>query len=127
MSGQTATIGADIVNASNGNDGIVVEKCLATLPGGTTLDVSGFSGDVIQAGHVIVKTTSTGICKPLGITDNAYDSIANGEEAVGVLKASVLASKPLASVVTIGQVNAAASPYTVTSAIISALPHILFI
>lgn len=112
-------------------DNIVIIKALTDIPGGRTLDVSGLpSGmEVLKAGHIIVKTTATGVHKPLGLTGSplAYDSKDAGDEFVGVLKASILVSDPRAAIVTSGQINAAASPYPVTDTIKSGLPRIEFL
>lgn len=112
-------------------DNIVIIKALTDIPGGRTLDVSGLpSGmEVLKAGHIIVKTTATGVHKPLGLTGSplAYDSKDAGDEFVGVLKASILVSDPRAAIVTSGQINAAASPYPVTGTIKNGLPRIEFL
>ena len=108
-------------------DNIVIIKALTDIPGGRTLDVSGLpSGmEVLKAGHIIVKTTATGV----GLTGSplAYDSKDAGDEFVGVLKASILVSDPRAAIVTSGQINAAASPYPVTDTIKNGLPRIEFL
>ena len=112
-------------------DNIVIIKALTDIPGGRTLDVSGLpSGmEVLKAGHIIVKTTATGVHKPLGLTGSplAYNSKDAGDEFVGVLKASILVSDPRAAIVTSGQINAAASPYPVTDTIKNGLPRIEFL
>lgn len=109
-------------------DGIVIVNALGDIPGGRTLDVSGFTG-VLKAGHVIIKTTSTGVYKPLAVTGTpaAYDTKDAGDEWVGVLKASIPVSDPRAAIVTIGQINAAACPYTITDTIKAGLPRIEFL
>ena len=120
---------SNVVNT--GKDSIVIINAVTGLPGGCTLDVSGLpeGTKVLQAGHIIVKTTSTGVYKPLGLTGSplAYDSKDAGDEWVGVLKASIPVSDPRAAVVTSGQINAAASPYPVTSTIKAGLPLIQFL
>lgn len=112
-------------------DCIVIIKSLTDIPGGRTLDVSGLpsSVKVLKAGHIIVKNTATGVHKPLGLTGTplAYDSKEEGDEFVGVLKASVTVSDPRAAIVTSGQINAAASPYPVTETIKNGLPRIEFL
>ena len=107
-------------------DGIVIINALGDIPGGATLDVTGFTG-VLKAGHVIVKTTATGVYKPLALSGTSYDSKDAGDEWVGVLKASIPVSDPRAAIVTIGQINAAACPYTITDTIKSGLPRIEFL
>ena len=110
-------------------DGIVIINALGDVPGGRTLDVSGVASgtEVLNAGHIIIKVTATGVHKPLGVTAGAYDSLDSGEEYVGVLKASIPVDDPRAAIVTIGQINAAASPYPVTSTIKAGLPRIEFL
>lgn len=111
----------------DGIDSIVIMRDLADIPGGVTLDVSDVDSSVkvLKAGHIVYKT-SAGVFKPLGITTNAYNSLSEGDSYVGVLKHSILVSQPQAAILTIGQVNAAASPYPVTSTIKSGLPRIEF-
>lgn len=112
-------------------DCIVIVKALTDIPGGRTLDVSGLpSGkEVINAGHIIVKTTATGVHKPLALNEagTAYASLSEGDEYVGVLKASIPVKDPRAAIVTSGQINAAASPYPVTDTIKNGLPRIEFL
>lgn len=117
----------DSVFVDDGNDSKVIIRDLADVPGGRALDVSGWSEDVIRAGHIIKLTTATGEYAPLGINDGAYVSLAQGEEYGGVLKVTVLKAKPAAAIMTMGEVNAAASPYPVTSTIKAGLPQIKFL
>lgn len=117
----------DSVFVDDGNDSKVIIRDLADVPGGRALDVSGWSEDVIRAGHIIKLTTATGEYAPLGISDGAYVSLENGEEYGGVLKVTVLKAKPAAAIMTVGEVNAAASPYPVTSTIKAGLPQIKFL
>lgn len=111
-------------------DCIVIIKALTDIPGGRTLDVSGVpaSVKVLKAGLVIVKT-SAGVYKPLGLTGTplGYDSKDAEDEWVGVLKASIPVSDPRAAIVTSGQINAAACPYTITDTIKAGLPRIEFL
>lgn len=130
--GVTTTLGRKTNEINSALDDIIIVNALGDVPGGRTLDVSGVASGVttLSAGHVIVKT-SAGVYKPLAVTNKAYASIASGETAVGVLKASILVSDPRAAIVTMGQVNASAAatgvgaPYT--TAIKTALPNIQFI
>lgn len=112
-----------------GFGGIVVIKDLGDIPGGRTLDVSGVASDttVIKAGHILIQKTADGSFAPLGVSNSAYVTLPDGYTYAGVLKADTLVKDPRAAILTIGQVNAAASPYPVTDAIKTALPHIQFI
>ena len=107
-------------------DCIVIVNALGDIPAGRTLDCTGFTG-VLKAGHVIVKTTATGVYKPLGISGTSYESKDAGDEFVGILKASIPVSDARAAIVTIGQINAAACPYPITETIAAGLPLIQFL
>ena len=111
----------------DGNDYKVIVRDLADVPGGRSLDVSSWSGDVIRAGHIIKHNTTTDEYAPLGVSDSAYVSLSEGEEYAGVLKVSVLKDKALAAIMTIGEVNAAVAPYPITSTIAAGLPQIKFL
>lgn len=124
----TATLNRESVQINGGNDSIVIVKAIADIPGGRVLNVSGVDADtkVIKAGHVLYQNAAGDIA-PLGVSDSAYANLPDGGSYVGVLKVSVLVSDPRAAILTIGQVNAAASPYPVTDEIKTALPHIQFL
>lgn len=113
--------------ADDGNESIVVVRDLADIPGGRALDVSAFEGDIIPAGYVIKHVTADDTYAPLGVSGDNYAELTSGEEYAGVLKCSVTKDKPSASILTMGQVNAAACPYPVTDAIKQGLPQIKFI
>ena len=113
---------------SRGNDTIVITKPVTTIPGGVTLDTTGYNEPVIKAGQIVVKEKATGKYKPLGVSGSDYTALApDTDEPVGVVVATVKKERPFVSVMTIGQVNAAASPYKVTEEIAKALPGIDFI
>jgi hypothetical protein len=124
----TATLNRESVQINGGNDSIVIVKAIADIPGGRVLDVSGVDADtkVIKAGHVLYQNAAGDIA-PLGVSGSAYAALPDSGSYVGVLKVSVLVSDPRASVLTMGQVNAAASPYPVTDEIKTALKHIQFL
>lgn len=126
-----ANLNKESNQVNTGKDSIVIVNAVTGLPGGCTLDVSGLpqGTKVVQAGHIIVRTKSTGVYKPLAVigTPLAYDTKDDGDEWVGVLKASIPVSDPRAAIVTSGQINAAASPYPVTDTIKAGLPLIQFL
>lgn len=121
----TANFNRDKVLVDDGNDSIVIVNDLGDIPGGRTLDVTGLTG-VIKAGHIII-TKANGEYAPLGVTTGAYNSLDTGEAYAGVLKHSVTVEDPRAAILTMGQVNASASPYPVTDTIKSGLPRIQFL
>ena len=124
-----ANLNRESVLVSDGNDAIVIVKDLGDIPGGRTLDVSGVASgtEYIRGGHIIVMDDTTKVYSPLGVNGNAYVSLPAGHSYAGVLKASVPVKDPRAAILTIGQVNAAASPYPVTSAIKNGLRNIQFL
>lgn len=111
----------------DGNDSIVIIKDLGDIPGGRALDVSEVTDEVIRAGHILIVNDTTKEVKPLPVTNNAYAAKPSGYSYHGVLKHSVLKTDARAAILTIGQVNAAASPYPVTAEIKAALPNIQFL
>lgn len=117
----------ETINYEDGNDAIVIVNDLGDIPGGRSLDVSEVTADVIRAGHILIVNDTTKEVKPLGVSGEAYVSLPSGHSYLGVLKHSVLKTDARAAILTIGQVNAAASPYPVTSAIKTGLPRIEFL
>jgi hypothetical protein len=122
----TVSLNRDNYLIDDGNDSKVVITDLAGIPGGRALDMTGFEGDVVKAGHII-KQTASGEYAPLGVSDGAYASLSEGESYAGVLKVSILKDKPMAAILTMGEINAAASPYPVTATIKAGLPQIKFL
>jgi hypothetical protein len=126
MSGTTASLDNIKEKVDTSNDSIVIISVIETIPGGKTLDVTGFTPTVIKAGHVIIEETATGKLKPMPVTTNAYDSIPASHTYKGVLIATILKTKPFAAILVRGSVNKVASPYPVISAVETALPLIRF-
>ena len=127
----TASLNREKTEVCGGNDSIVIIKDLGDIPGGRTLDVSNVASgtEVIRAGHVL-KYTADGDIAPLGITAGTpagYSALGEGESYAGVLKSTIRVADPRAAILTMGQVNAAASPYPVTDSIKAGLPQINFI
>jgi hypothetical protein len=63
---------ANLANESQevitGNDNVVIVDNFQSIRGGRTLDVTGFTPEVINAGHVIIKETATKEYKPMPVT-----------------------------------------------------------
>ncbi|MCM1168903.1 MAG: hypothetical protein NC324_03100 [Bacteroides sp.] len=125
----TSSLNYKSVEVHDGNDSIVIVKALGDIPGGRTLDVTGVAAGVeyVRAGHILVQNTTTKAVSPLGVKDGEYVALPAGHVYLGVLKASVLVKDPRGAILTMGQVNAAASPYPVTDAIRNGLPNIQFL
>lgn len=113
------------------NDSIVIVDNLQSIRGGRTLDTTGFTPDVISAGHVIIKETATGNYKPMPLVADgtAYDALPAGNTYAGILITSLLTAKPFAAILVRGTVNPVAAPFAYTSilsALKTALPLIDF-
>lgn len=121
----------------SGNDSVVIRKYISGIPGGRTLDVEGFPGTNIFAGHVIIRR-SDGTYAPLSAHDAkaaegadpaveaGYDNIPEGATYAGVLYRTVSVKNPTASIMYDGVVNSALLPYPVPAAFKTACPHIIF-
>lgn len=129
----TVSLNRDEHEIDTTKDCIVIVNALGDIAGGRTLDVSDVPAEttVLQAGHIIIAKTTDGVTEykpmPVNAGNTAYASLPSGFSYIGVLKASVRVKDPRAAIVTIGQINAAASPYPVTTAIKNALPRIEFL
>lgn len=108
-----------------GNDAIVIVEYIEGLPGGRSLDTTGFAPAVIKAGHIVIKD-GNGNHKPMPVSEAAYAALPASHSFVGVVVSSVLTAKPMVAVLVRGSVNEVASPYPVTSDMKTALPHIRF-
>jgi len=129
MSGTTANLNNTGTNFDTSNDGIVIVSNLENIPGGKTLDTTGFSPEVIPAGHLVIEETATGVLKPMPVSGDDYGSLPSGHTYKGVVVSSVLKTKPFVSVMIRGSVNKNASKYgiaSILSAVRTALPLIRF-
>lgn len=124
-----ANLNAEAVNVNTDNDSIVIREVLYTVIGGRTLDTTGFTPAVLNAGHVIIRETSSGNYKPMPVSGAAYAALPTGHTYEGVLIASILTAKPFAAILIGGYVNPLAMPYPIApiqAAFTTAVPHILF-
>lgn len=109
-----------------GNDSIVIARHGDDIPGGKTLEVKDFKGDIIRAGHVVV-TDGKGVYKPLNIVGGAYEKTPTGFKPAGVVVRSVSKEMPAVSIMVSGIVNEGASPAPATDEIKGTLPRLTFI
>jgi len=123
---QEAKLNNEPLEITTNKDSIIIQHEVADLPGGATLDVSNLSDDekIIEGGRVIVKLAN-GDYAPKKVTDGAYVN-QSGETSFGILKRTILKSRPQAAILTIGQVNEAALPVPVTDEIKESLVTIKF-
>lgn len=75
MSQNTASLNDAAFKVDTSKDNIVIVDNIESLNGGRTLDVTGFAPQVIKAGHVIIRETSTGIYKPMPVTEGSEDGV----------------------------------------------------
>lgn len=129
-----------------GDDSVVIQKFISGIPGGRTLDVTGYPVANVLAGTAIIKVADAGagrtgefVYKPMPIkkdgknedeTDKyVYDTLPEGATYVGILYRSISVSDPQASIMVDGVVNEAILPYgfaSIKSAFATAVPHIIY-
>lgn len=126
---------ANLVNAvdeiASGNDNVVIVDVFQSIRGGRTLAVTGFTPEVIKAGHVIIQDTTTGDYKPMPINvgGTAYGTLPTDHVYAGILINTVLTKRAMAGILVRGTVNYKAAPYpmdTILAAVKTALPLIDF-
>lgn len=114
---------------SDGMDNIVIVNVVDGIRGGRTLDTTGFDGDVIKAGHLIIKETASGNYKPMPVSGDAYGTLPAGHTYAGVVVASVVKRLPIVGIMVQGTVNLNAVPFkmdTILGDVKKALPLIDF-
>ncbi len=116
----------EAVNVDTSKDSIVIIENQFSIPGGKSLDVTGFAPDVLNAGHVIIKETATGNYKPMPLNGGAtaYAALPADHTYEGVLVASILKKRPFAGVMLEGWVNENAAPFpmaTIKAAFLTAV------
>ena len=110
-----------------GKDAVVVPNYISGIPGGRSLNVEGFDGKVVLAGHVIISKGAD--YKPMPVSEGAYGELPSGYSYAGILAKSISTACPMASIMTRGDVNDAAAPYKmdgILAAFKTACPHINF-
>ena len=104
------------------HDNKVIVDQFQEIRGGRSLDVTGFTPEVIYAGHPIIKDTATGGYKPFPLngSNDGYGTLPADHTYVGILNASILTKKPAAGILVRGTVNPNAMQFD-ASAILAAL------
>lgn len=118
----------DINGFDAGVDSVTIVNYVEGIPGGRSLNVTGFKPTTIKAGHVVIKETATGEFKPMPVNaaQDSYEALPAGHTVEGVVVASVTTELAMVGIMVRGSVNEVTSPYTVTAAIKTALPLIRF-
>lgn len=112
-------------------DNVIIRQVLNAKVGGAVLDTTGFAGDTIYAGHLVIYDEENNVFKPMPVNEEQkkYASLPNGYAYYGVVIASVRKTAPFVGVMTRGEVNYKAAYYNMDSiktAVQKALPHIIF-
>lgn len=104
----------DVVDVSK--DSIVILLNTFTLNGGRVLDVSDFTPNVINAGHVIIREDATGKYKPLPISGKKFAALPEEHSYAGIQVASVNKTTQGGGVAVMvqGAVNTKAMPYDIS-------------
>lgn len=105
------------------------------LEGGRSLDMTGYTPDVLHTGHVIIRDTTTNDFKPMPVTGepfasgSAYAALPADHEIIGLTIEDRATDLPMAPVIMGGKVNQTPEsvvPYAYTDEIRAALPNINF-
>lgn len=96
-------------------DNVIIQKLYDTVPGGRTLETTGFPDSEIRAGHVVLHDGTDYVPQPVD------GSIPVGSEVIGVLYTSILKSEPEAAIMTRGIVDEVQLKYPITEATKTAL------
>lgn len=111
----TANLNNAKMQVIDGNDNVVIVNHFDGIRGGRTLNVEGFTPEVIKAGHVIVKLASGDYAPmPLNSSATAYATLPGGATYAGFLVASIPTKQPLAAIMVRGTINPKAVPFTLT-------------
>jgi hypothetical protein len=118
----------DITGFDAGIDSVTIANYIEGIPGGRSLDVTGFTPKAIRAGHVVIRETASGNYKPMPVNaaGDAYAALPGGHTIEGVVVSSVTTNEAMVGIMVRGSVNEEASPFPVTAAIKTALPLIRF-
>ena len=107
MSGTTGNLSNQGEQVDVGYDSVTIVANLEDIPGGKTLDTTGFAPTVIKAGHLVIVENATGKHKPMPVNvgETAYETLPELHTYVGVVVASVLTAKPFVAIMVRGTVN----------------------
>lgn len=79
--GTTANLINDQEQIITGKDSVVIVDNFQSIRGGRTLDVTGFSPAILNAGHVIIKKDGEDVYKPMPVKSAGIESL--GAHAAG--------------------------------------------
>lgn len=123
-----------------GLDTVVIRKCISDIMGGRTLNVEGYTADIIPAGHPVIRLES-GDYAPMPCHEakeaegetaavaGGFDALPEGASYVGINKTTIPADAPAAAIMIDGIVNETLIPYpedAIWADFKAACPHIIF-
>lgn len=113
----------------SGPESIIIRNYVDGIKGGKVLDMDGYTDDYLKCGHVIIKKDET--YKPMPVTEGAYANLPQGYSYAGICVTTVEWRKEgsLVGIMTAGEVNDKALPFSITSiaaAIKAAIPTLRF-
>lgn len=112
-----------------GKESVIIRNYVNGITGGVILDVTGFSEDFIKCGHVIIRNTTDGEYKPMPVSEGAYTALPENCEYAGICMTTVPVDTPHVGVMTAGELNDKAVPYsvdTIKAALKTAVPTLQF-
>lgn len=115
----------------DGLESVLIRKKGGRIIGGRTLNMTGFAGDKVVGGHIIIKsTTDDNDYRPMPVSSGAFGALTAGFEYAGILVRTVTAKDPRAAIQYDGEINDKAMPYPLTAelkaALKAALPSLYF-
>lgn len=115
----------------DGLETILIRRKGGRIIGGRTLNMTGFTGDKVKAGHIIIKSsTDDNDYRPMPVSNGAFGTLATGFEYAGILVRTVTAKDPRAAIQYDGEINDKVMPYPLTptlkAALKAALPSLYF-
>ena len=127
----------DGMNVVSELDSVVIRHYGSGITGGRSLDMTGFTGTAIKAGHMTIKTLDEDgknyTFKPMPVADDGvhYASLPANHEYAGVVVSSKPADEAMVGIMDDGRVNDEAMPYqfadaTQRAAVKAALPNLIF-
>lgn len=115
----------------DGLESILIRRKGGRIIGGRTLNMTGFTDDVVKGGHIIIRsTTDETDYRPMPVSNGAFGTLTTGFEYAGILVRSVTKKDPRAAIQYDGEINDKAMPYPLTdtlkTALKAALPSLYF-
>lgn len=128
-----ATADLNLTNETfdDGLETILIRRKGGRVIGGRTLNMTGFTGEKVIGGHIIIKSTTDDYdWRPLPVSNGAFGALTAGFEYAGILVRTVPAKDPRAAIQYDGEINDKAMPYPLTdtlkAALKAALPSLHF-